>query len=49
MNLGEFNHVTRSPYLSEFTVVPEKNKTLDLLYAKVKASFRANALPPLGR
>ncbi|KAI4881888.1 hypothetical protein NFI96_006947, partial [Prochilodus magdalenae] len=34
---------------SLWTVPPEKNRTIDLLYANVKDAYRATPLPPLGK
>ncbi|XP_044041003.1 uncharacterized protein LOC122870707 [Siniperca chuatsi] len=50
---GDFNHVTLTSHLTGFTQFVDcptrENKTLDLLYANVKESYIASALPPLGR
>ncbi|XP_051814688.1 uncharacterized protein LOC127537042 [Acanthochromis polyacanthus] len=50
---GDFNHVSLSSHLTEFTQFvncPTRgNNTPDLLYANVKEAYRATALPPLGR
>ncbi|KAI4874712.1 hypothetical protein NFI96_009725 [Prochilodus magdalenae] len=50
---GDFNHTSLSSCLPTFTQFVKcstrENRTLDLLYANVKAAYNSKALPPLGR
>ncbi|KAI4894024.1 hypothetical protein NFI96_002878 [Prochilodus magdalenae] len=50
---GDFNHATLDSTLSAFFQFVDcptrKNRTTDLLYAKVRDAYRATPLPPLGK